>query len=146
MDGTFTITLKVIDPSTSQKIGEASASALIASAPAGDPEITTITPDSAIAEATIAIHGRNFGSSQASGWVSMSYIDSLSVAVDTTCQDYVDIQISGMKLNKFDHELVLFSATTAEAKECVSYLKYWSWYMHYEGYDTLAFCGISVYR
>jgi hypothetical protein len=66
--------------------------------------------------------------------------------VDSTCQDYVDIQISGMKIYKFDHEFVTFAAVPAEAKGCVSYLKYWNWYMHYEGFDTLAYCGMSIYR
>ena len=288
--GTYAISLTVYN-SSNQKLGQAAASAAIASAPppTGDPAITSITPDSAIAEATITIHGNNFGPAQASGWVSASYLDSMPIVswsdsqiiatiplkesgnifiavnrkqpgdswthttksvqynvypdifvtikratmlsvtvvgnlkqippndtltryiqvdfgtfdrtkpitwsgsslqltrrdyfdstpgaeiytdwtialnvggagatlsgtiqshsihnnVDTTAQDYIEMTFSGMKLYKFDKDFVTYSASTAEAKSCVSYLKDWEWYMKYEGFDTLSACAISIYR
>jgi hypothetical protein len=133
-NGTFTITLKVFDPSTNQKIGEANAAATIDSAPTPGEEIYTDWN----LRLNVGGGGKTFGGSIKS--------HSIYNNVDTDCQDFVDIQFSGMKLYKFDHEFVSFAATTAEAKTCVSYLKYWDWYMHYEGYDTLAFCGMSIYR
>ncbi len=70
-DGAYTVRVKLYDQNNSLW-AEAVATANI-QGQLGNPEITSISPDSAIAEQTITIIGKNFGAEQKEGYVYIVY-------------------------------------------------------------------------